>query len=225
MSSRRRATIAALIAAAFLPPSALAATAALSDLPRGGDVYATVHASCAAKGRTLAANRHVRVFNPTADHGRSILACRRRSHRAYVIGNPGECQNSAEIDTAVVAGTYAAINVLTCSLTHTDAGLGLVDLRNGHIVFSSGALSTPSQESEGDGIRGMLVTPRGRVAWLAVRRSGLTVIGVEVRRRAHGPDRHSVLLDSSPSIDPRSLRRRGDRVYWTKAGVLRSASM
>jgi hypothetical protein len=232
MSARRRSIVAVLISGLLISGllvsgSALAETVALTDLPQAGGVYGTIRAPhCSLKGgRTLAANRHVRVFDATAKRRALALACLRSSNRAYVIGNPGECQNSAAIDSAVVAGTYAAINVRTCSLTHSDSGIGLVDLRNGHVVFSSDALSTASLESEADAIRAMVVTPRGRVAWLALRRTGTSVLEVEVRRRAHGPDRQSVLLDSSRDVDPRSLRRRGERVYWTKAGTERSASM
>jgi hypothetical protein len=76
-----------------------------------------------------------------------------------------------------------------------------------------------------DAIRGMVVTPRGRVAWLALRRTGLHTLAIEVSRRAHGPDRQSVLLDSGTGIDPRSLRRQGGRVVWTNAGATRAASM
>jgi hypothetical protein len=71
----------------------------------------------------------------------------------------------------------------------------------------------------------MVLTPHDPVAWLAVRRSGRSVLAVEVLRRAHGPDRQTVLLDSAADIAPRSLRRRGDRVHRTRAGIRRSASM
>lgn len=228
MSRRRRVVVWAFVAAALLVPGyALAATAALTDLPEAGGVYGTIRAPhCALKGaRTLAANRHVRVFEATVKRRGYALACLRRSNRAYVIGDPAECQNSAAIDTAVVAGTFAAINVRTCSLTHSDSGIGLVNVRNGHVVFSARALTTPSLEGQTDGIRAIVVSPKGRLAWLAVRRAGTTVLNVEVRRRAHGPDRQSVLLDSGADIDPRSLMRDGGRVVWVKAGAVRSASM
>jgi hypothetical protein len=214
-----------LAAAAVLAPAiGAAASGSPTDLPRTGDVYATVRAPhCSLKGaRTLAANRLVRVY--VAQDTMRVFACRRSAARAYLVGDRGECQNSAEIDTAVVAGTFAA-NVRTCSLTHADAGIGLVNLRNGHVVFATNALTTAPLESETDAIRGMVVTPRGRVAWLALRRTGLHTLAIEVRRRAHGPDRHSALLDSGTGIDPRSLRRRGGRVVWTNAGATRSASM
>ena len=231
MTGHRRLVLLAGLAAAVLGPAfALAAdgTVALSDLPQAGGVYGTVRAPhCSLPGhKTIAANRHVRVFYATPPKRSLVaLACRRSSDRAYVIGYVGECQNSAEVDSATVSGSYAAINVSTCSLTHTDSGIGLVNLRNGHVVFSSRAMSTQSAENEADGIQTMVLTPRGRVAWLAVRRRGGSVLGAEVLRRAHGPDRQTVLLDSSADIDPRSLRRRGDRVLWTRAGVRQSASM
>jgi hypothetical protein len=223
MNSRRRNVAATVIAAAaLLAGSAPAATVPLTDLPQAGGVYGTIRAPhCSLKGaRTLAANRHARVFETRG----LALACLRKSDRAYVIGNPRECQNGAAIDTAVVAGTFAAINVRTCSLTHSDSGIALVNLRNGHVVFSSDALTTPSLESQTDAIRAMVLTPRGRLAWLALRR-GTTTLAVQVRRRAHGPDRQSVLLDSAADIDSRSLRRRGGRVFWTKASGEQSASM
>jgi len=224
--SRPRAAIVALAVAAILAPAiGAAASGPPTDLPRAGEVYTSVRAPhCSLKGaRTLAANRLVRVF--VATNAMQVLACRRSAARAYLIGNRGECQNSAAIDTAVVAGTFAAINVRTCSLTHADAGIGLVNLRNGHVVFATNALTTAPLESETDAIRGIVVTPRGRVAWLALRRTGLQTLAIEIRRRAHGPDRQSVLLDSGTGIDRRSLRRRGGRVVWTNAGVKRSASM
>lgn len=221
----------ALTAILLAPAHGLASTgsAALTDLPQAGAVYGTVRAPhCTRPGhRTIAANRSVRVFYARLGRGswQAALACRRSANRAFVIGNRGECQNSAAVDSAVVAGRYAAINVRTCSLTHSDSGIGLVNLRNGHVVFSAGALSTPSLQSEAEGIRAMAVTPRGRVAWLAVRRSGLRVLTVEVLRRAHGPNRRAVLLDRGTDIDPRSLRRRGGRIIWKRAGVRHSASM
>jgi hypothetical protein len=218
------------LAAAQLSAHARAAErpVALTDLPQAGGVYATVRAPhCVLPGHTtIAANRDVRVFRATIPkRSPATLACRRSADRAYLIGTFGECQNNAAIDTAVVAGSYAAINVRTCSLTHSDSGIGLVNLRNGRVVFSARALSTPSAEREAEGIRAMVVTARGRVAWLAVRRAGGSILRVEVLRRAHGRDRLTVLLDSAADIDPRSLRRRGDRVLWTRAGVTRSAAM
>ena len=224
------ALLAGFAAAVLISAHAHAAerSVALTDLPQAGGVYGTVRAPrCLLPGlKTIAANRYVRVFYATIPkRAAATLACRRSSDRAYVVGTFGECQNNAAVDTAAVAGRYAAINVRTCSLTHSQSGIGLVNLRNGRVAFSSGALSTPTAESEAEGIRAMVLTPRGRVAWLAVRRSRGAIIAVEVLRRAHGPGRRTLLLDSATDIDPRSLRRRGDRVLWTRAGVTQSASM
>ena len=201
------------------------------NLPTAGSVYDSVRAPhCSLPGaRTIVANRHVRIFNATyRKHGGLTFGCLRRSDRAFVIGIAGECQNNDVIDTAVVAGTLAALNVHTCGLATSESRIAVVTLTNGHVVFASAPLSTPGDESGHDAIRGMVLTPRGRLAWLAVRVTGgrgSAPVAAEVRRRAHGPDRESVLVDSGTGIDPRSLRRRGGRATWVKDGARRSASM
>lgn len=103
-----------------------------------------------------------------------------------------------------------------------------MSLADGHVAFASAPLSTPPGDSGHDAIRGMVLTPHGRLAWLAVRVSGIrhsAPLAAEVRRRAHGPDGEAVLLDGGAGIDPRSLRRRGDRATWVKDGARRSASL
>ena len=182
---------------------------------------------CTLKGaRTVVANRHVRIFNAShAKHGGLTFGCLRSADRAYALGFVGECQNNDVVDTAVVAGTFAALNVNTCGLASSESRIALVTLRNGHVVFASEPLSTPGDPDGYDAIRGMVVTPRGRMAWVAVRIARGVVVAAEVRRRAHGPDRRSVLLDSGSDIDPRSLRRHGSRVSWVKGGVARSAAL
>lgn len=194
-------------------------------VPEPGERARSIRAPhCALQGsRTIAANRHVRVFRARTGLG-EVYGCRRSANRAYELGVAAECQNYDEIDGVVVAGNMAALNVRTCSLTSSQSRAVLINLRDGRVRFASQPLaSAPDVDREYDAIRGMVVTPEGRLAWLGVRVRGGVLIGAEVRRRARGSRSRSVLLDRGAAIDPRSLRRRGNRASWRKAGTRRCA--
>jgi hypothetical protein len=196
--------------------------------PVAGSRYETVHAPrCSLKGaKTVAANRRVRIFNARHRvYGDLTFGCLRDANRAYVLGIVGECQNNDVVDTAVVAGTLAALNVNTCSLTSSESEVALVDLRTGRVEFASPPTSLPFDPDGYDAIRGMAVTAAGRLAWVAVRVAHGAIVAVEVRRRARDPKGRPVLLDSSTDIDPRSLRREGSLLTWRHGAVLRSAAM
>ena len=210
------------LAAGLLLAAASAASAAV--VPQAGERAASVRAPrCTMKGaKTLAANRHVRVFEARD----AVFGCRRTANRAYEIGHGGaECQNNDLIDTAVVAGNFAALNVRSCSLYDSESSVALVNLRDGRVRFRSAALSTPGSDSSTEAIRGMAVTPAGRLAWLGVRLARGVIVEAEVNRRVRGTGADSVVLDSGTGIDPRSLRRVGSMLRWRNAGVARSASI
>ncbi len=212
---------AALAAAVLLAP---AATADFTPPPgESARSYAAPH--CTLKGaRTIAANRHVRVFRARG----AVFGCRRTANRAYGIGHGGaECQNSDLIDSAVVAGNFVALNVRSCSLTNQSSSVNLVNLRDGRGRFRSVPLSTAGSDASYDAIRGMAVTAAGRLAWIGVRVSGRgrAIVAAEVRRRRPDFSDQSVVLDSGTGIDPRSLRRVGSMLRWRSAGVARSESM
>ena len=215
----------ALLVVATLAAGLLLAPAASASLvPAPGERAHSIRAPhCTMNGaRTVAANRHVRVFRARGE----VFGCRRTANRAYEIGHgSGECQNNDLIDSAVVAGNLAALNVRTCGLYGSSSTVKLVNLRDGRGRFASAPLSTPGSEAGYDAIRGMTVTPGGGLAWLGVRVARGAVVAAEVRRRRPGFADRSVVLDSGVAIDPRSLRRRGSRVQWRNAGAARSAAI
>ncbi len=214
-----------LCGAVALAAGLLPAPAAGADFTPGPGERARSYAApnCTMKGaRTIAANRHVRVFRARG----AVFGCRRTANRAYGIGHGGaECQNSDLIDSAVVAGNVAALNVRTCSLTNSSSSVHLVNLRDGRGRFRSAPLSTVGPESSYDAIRGMAVTAAGRLAWIGVRVSGGDVVAVEVRRRRPDFSDQSVVLDSGTGIDPRSLRRAGSMLRWRHDAIARSAAV
>jgi hypothetical protein len=217
-----------ILAAACLVVLVLAPGAAASFVPAPGQRSHSVRAPhCTLPGaRTIAANRHVRVFSARVRSWREVFGCRRAADRAYAIGDAGgECQNYDLVDGAVVAGNFVALNVRTCSLTSSSSVVKLVHLGDGRVRFGSIPLSTRGPESSYDAIRAMVVTPAGRLAWLGVRVARGVVIEAEVRRRIRGTSGASVVLDRGTGIDLRSLRRVGSIVRWRHDGVPRSAGM
>jgi hypothetical protein len=157
---------------------------------------------------------------------REVFGCRRGANRAFAIGDAGsECQNYDLVDSAVVAGNFVALNVRTCSLTSSSSVVKLVHLGDGRVRFAAAPLSTTGPEASYDAIRGMVVTPAGRLAWIGVRVARGVVIEAEVRRRVRATRDAAFLLDRGTGIDPRSLRRSGSIVLWRYDGVGRSAGL
>ena len=146
----------ALAAGLLLAPAASAGTT-----PAPGERARSVAAPhCTMKGaQTIAANRHVRVFSARVRTWREVFGCRRSADRAYVIGDAGgECQNYDLVDSAVVAGNLAALNVRTCSLYGSSSSVHLVNLRDGRGRYAAAPLSTTGTDASYDAIRGMVLT-------------------------------------------------------------------
>lgn len=222
--SRARTVVVLALAAGLQLP--VAASAAL--VPELGQRAASVRAPhCTMKGaKTIAANRHVRAFSARVRTWREVFGCRRAAGRAYVIGDAGgECQNYDVVDSVVVSGNFAALNVRTCSLHGSQSRVALINLRDGRVRFASAPLSTRGSDGSYDAIRGMVVTAGGHLAWLGVRVVRGAVVDAEVRRRGVAAKVGSVVLDSGSTINPRSLRRRGSTMSWRKAGVTRHAAI
>ena len=214
------------LAAALSAGLLLASAAAAAPVPAPGERAHSIRAPhCTIKGaKTIAANRHVRVFSARVHTWREVFGCRRSADRAYAIGDAGgECQNYDLVDGAVVAGNFVALNVRTCSLYGSSSTVKLVNLRDGRVRFASAPLSTVGPDTSYDAIRGMAVTAAGRLAWLGVRVAGGAVVEAEVHRRVRGTSGASVVLDSGTGIDPRSLRRAGSLLRWRHDGTPRSA--
>jgi len=147
---RPRALLAGTLVLAAVLLLAPAASAGITPGP--GERARSIRAPhCTMNGaKTIAANRHVRVFRARGE----VFGCRRSANRAYEIGHGGqECQNSDLIDSAVVAGNFVALNVRTCSLDSSGSKVSLVNLRDGRGRFSSAPLSSTADRSEKSGSR------------------------------------------------------------------------
>jgi len=226
IAHRPRALLAGALALAAGLLLAPAASAAITPAP-GERARSVAAPHCTMKGaKTIAANRHVRVFSARVRTWREVFGCRRSANRAYAIGDAGgECQNYDLVDSAVVAGNLAALNVRTCSLYGSSSSVHLVNLRDGRGRYAAAPLSTTGTNASYDAIRGMVLTAAGRFAWIGVRVSRGAIVAAEVRRRGHGSAERAIVLERGAGIDPRSLRLRGSRVHWRNAGIAGSGQI
>lgn len=224
-------TVAALVAAACI---------ALGAAPNAG--WAARPKCEQASGKTLVANGRVRAF---AQRG-LLYACATGSRRMFFLGdNPsGTCESpsceSRGIEQVELAGRYVAY--LEGELTR-DAGTAaiyLLDTKRARKrrVFSGGSLESREKVTA----PALVVTPRGGVAWIAVRELPEATTGprtTRVFKQNAGASRE--LLDAvdvgegaplegqgtlgGQGIDLTSLAlsEGGRTVYWTNSGQPRTA--
>ena len=124
-----------------------------------------------------------------------------------------------------VAGRFvAAVTVSTDDVPTRFASIRSVDLRTGRTVQSWGAGGESNASIDAD-ITDLVVTARGSIGFIegfggpaAGKRPTRFIV-----RRSRGS--RSTMLDSGSDISPDSLRLDGDRLRWTRSGLLRSASL
>ena len=127
--SRAGVLVRGLAAACCSRPPASAAV-----VPAPGERAASVRAPhCTLKGaKTIAANRHVRVFSARRALARGLrLPADGRIARTRSATAAASARTTTSIDSAVVAGNFVALNVRTCSLYDSESSVELVNLRDG----------------------------------------------------------------------------------------------
>jgi hypothetical protein len=200
--------------------SALAASALL--LPGSGIASAALP-SCGS-GRTMAASAQVRVFGFDRDPHDSVAF--ENSYRAYACYTPsrkvrrlGSFSRSNPVPVGtfgvydfVVNGRFVAYDEVFCDRDAACRGPGIqvLDARTGRKRSSA---RTPSRREL---ITGLVLARDGSVAWVRPR------IDTQVDVMKLDPS-GEVLLDSGTDIDRDSLALGSHTVYWTRAGVPRSA--
>lgn len=172
---------------------------------------------CSLRGsKTVHQDRDVRVYTKYYRdfEEKDRYACLLQLDRRVRLGRWYPPDNSWEhFDHLEVAAPYIAFHDLTCFKADCDAAyVHVVDLRTGAI--------------RGDfagNIGGLAVTKAGSAAWLD------WICGNQdspcVRELDPTANFKSVILDSGREIDGTSFAFGGRRVYWTKAGVPKSATL
>lgn len=128
----------------------------------------------------------------------------------------------AVMRTPRLAGRFAAYSIPALFVEGEEllpAYVRVVDLRGGRKLRLQGAVGSPA-DGPGSAVTDLELATTGAVAWIASYfRNGTRVYEVRKSEPENG------LLDSGTDIEPRSLAVSESTVYWTKAGVPRSAAL
>jgi hypothetical protein len=181
--------------------------------------------ACESKAsRTLrSSTRAVRIFRKNG----KTYGCHYGRGRAYALGdrNGEESADFNELNFLQVAGAFAGYERLTTGRLGSLSRSTTINLRTGRFVrdvYNGGGPSAPVVE-----VTDLELRRTGSMAWITQSRdsdvSGPLPIQYEVRAGVRSSS--FALLDAGPDVDPRSLALEGTTLYWTRAGVRRSAAL
>jgi hypothetical protein len=191
-----------------------AATAAILAALGGGTAAAAVQ--CAPAGAQIKlSDARAQVYALS----KAMYACDRRSRRTTKLGNTTVCVATARVDGLALAGDVLAYGLDRCGV---DAGSTTVTVRrlsDGKQLRNLAAITGPGLVESYTSINGLVVTPKGAVAWIA---TDTSIVAHGTRIEVHGNGR---LLDSGSGIDTRSLRLHGSTLSWRHGGSTRTATI
>jgi hypothetical protein len=208
---RRRVLRVALVAAAL--SAAVLATAADGRPGR--------HA-CSG-GRTITRTPTARVYARHARFGTGAWGCLYATGRPVLLGT-WRLDRDNTVERITLAGPYAAFDDLELD-THGDGSddVKALDLRSGRTVHHRQFEMLPDEGVQ-ERVIGLKLTRAGSIAWTVDHRtdsSGQSLVDEQVWKADR--TRGGQLLDSGPTLDPRSLRLEDHRIFWRVAQSTRSA--
>lgn len=180
---------------------------------------ATVHANCAPAGvHLIAAGSHAEVYS----RSRSVYGCATGGGR-YKLGGSGLCVNSHVVEAVAITGRIAAYALSSCGVDMSNTQVIVRRLTDGHQLSSAPAVVRISGPESVQSVSAIVVSPRGRAAWIGTSHSILSHRQTtEVVAQTSGGVR---LLDSGKGIASSSLRLTGSKLTWTDASGSRSATL
>ena len=161
---------------------------------------------CRRAGETVAAGRHVRVYNTyTADGDLRLVACELRTRRARTLGQAFTASRSGGSHPTLLAlnGRYVATAIQTWTeFSSRTSGVRVLNVGTGK---RTGAFDTEQD------VAGLALTADGRAVWTAklgeaVEVHALTGSGMQV-------------LDAAPGIEHGSTALSRSRAYWMRSGA------
>ena len=208
-----------LVAALALALAAPAASGAA--VPKAG--------TCWPSGtRTVDAGIGGRIFyRPTSDADRVYL-CSYRSGRRTQIGWD-VLFDAEEVELTRFARRFVAIATVNSNPGGSFSSIFIRRVRDGRrLARLAAAPDAPAVGAGGSpirtGVRDLVIRGDGRVAWIVeVRDEGTGASVYELRTAA--PGAASILLAAGADIAPGSLALAGSTLYWSQAGLPRSAPL
>ena len=189
-------------------------------------------------GHVMLANREAEVYvrrQGEGPHGglqpKEIVGCAYAKGRVYEFGPPPcpRCvEPEAEVRSVIVVGHFVAYEFYgpaeNLPLPEPQGGsqeVLVVDLLNGRVVHREP--TGPALEPGGTGrgpARTIVLKRNGSVAWINSFNTSPGEFEVHIADR-----RGRRAAASGPTIEPLSLRLRGNRIYWSQAGHTMSAPL
>jgi hypothetical protein len=168
---------------------------------------------------TVVANARVRVYRRKAKSGDVFLyACAHKTRRRVKLPS-----NEPGVDgygPFALSGRYLAFGYYpSCGVCEDEDNfvwvMDAVRRRERHVLLDD------DDDGKATRITDLEVDPRGSVAWIS---RDLIAPSVLVQKSEHGSSM-ATMLDSGPDVARHSLARSGRTLYWTKAGVPKSAQL
>jgi hypothetical protein len=212
-SSVRRTVISIVVALALALALALAGLVVTSARAMDTQVCGP------ATARTLAQSSETRVFRRNGE----VWMCSSRTRASKKLGAQASCGGSSGcggIDLVRVSGRYVAFNdfVSDTALGDEYFTLKVSDARSGAVTYRVRFGDVGGERAR---LWDVVLSQKGRVAWVASHTAAGPVTGPFEVWRSPGCGRR--VLDSSPSIRPKSLALRDGRLAWRDGNTTRRA--
>jgi hypothetical protein len=205
----------------------VAAAATTATFTASGGAAGATRSCGPAAALTLAHDSVARLYTPdralgTAPNGLQfprVYGCLFGGSRIVSLGGGGRQQ----VELPTLAGRFAGYGLRQMGVDTGFTRVRVVDLRGGRVIDDSAATTQVTRPESFTDVAALVLNARGHVAWIGSKSSiGMPQAIYEVHK-IDAPA--AALLDSSPQIDPFSLRRHGGQISWVRAGSRRSATL
>jgi len=206
---------------AILAIAAPLAACGSSSASSTGMTSAVRPAACGPRSaRTLASSGRARVYAVNE----MVYGCAVGRHKVFRLGALRPCLSAPCVGRVRVAGTYAAYTSVHHGVDTAVSEVIVRRLTDGKTLTHDTATIKPLGPESFQTVASLVLKKDGAVAWIGsaasiVKRSSKDI---EVLRHDRAGRK---LLDSSPAINPASLRLAGSRLRWIAGGVRRSARL
>jgi hypothetical protein len=201
---RSRVAVGLGIVAVAAPLTAWLAPAQGDSAKRGCD---------ARRGATLAANEQVRVYRVGGRRQFAAYGCFQRTGKVVYLGGQvvGEPPHESPAFDFLLSGRFVAVDNVVCEPDACRGPMTVHDLRTGAVRNSRRV------DGAGGVSQSWVLKRNGAIAWTRVLDGTFEVVKLDRDGEA--------VIDQGDDVDVQSLALAGSTLYWTKAGVPRTAQL